>query len=44
MYVNKQNSIINFTNSKDKSLEVPIFLPPDAKNQLIGKDSDTGKD
>ena len=24
--------------------EAPILWPPDAKNQLIGKDSDTGKD
>ena len=24
--------------------EVPIFWPPDANSQLIGKDPDTGKD
>ena len=24
--------------------EAPIFWPPDAKNRLIGKDSDGGKD
>ena len=24
--------------------EAPILWPPDVKNQLIGKDSDTGKD
>ena len=24
--------------------EAPILWPPDAKNRLIGKDSDTGKD
>ena len=24
--------------------EAPIFWPPDAKNQLIGKDPDAGKD
>ena len=24
--------------------EAPILLPPDAKNRLIGKDADVGKD
>ena len=24
--------------------EAPIFWPPDAKSQLVGKDSDAGKD
>ena len=27
----------------DAEAEAPIFWPPDAKNQLIGKDSDAGK-
>ena len=25
-------------------ISTPIFWPPDAKSQLIGKDSDAGKD
>ena len=28
----------------DAEAETPILWPPDAKNQLIGKDSDAGKD
>ena len=28
----------------DAKAEAPIFWPPDAKSQLIGKDSDAGKD
>ena len=28
----------------DAEAEAPILWPPDAKNQLIGKDSDAGKD
>ena len=28
----------------DVEAETPILWPPDAKNRLIGKDSDTGKD
>ena len=28
----------------DAEAEVPILLPPDSKNWLIGKDSDAGKD
>ena len=28
----------------DVEAETPILWPPDAKNQLIGKDPDTGKD
>ena len=32
---------IGRTNAK---AETPILWPPDAKNQLIGKDSDAGKD
>ena len=33
-----------FIGKKDAEVEVPILWPPDAKSQLIGKDSDTGKD
>ena len=28
----------------DAKAEAPILLPPDAKNRLIGKDADAGKD
>ena len=28
----------------DVEAETPILWPPDAKNQLIGKDPDAGKD
>ena len=28
----------------DAEVEVPILWPPDAKNRLIGKDPDSGKD
>ena len=28
----------------DAEAEAPIFWPPDAKSQLIGKDPDAGKD
>ena len=28
----------------DAEAEIPIFWPPDAKNWLIGKDPDAGKD
>ena len=33
-----------FTGRTDAEAEVPILWPPDVKNQLIGKDSDAGKD
>jgi len=29
---------------KEINPEAPIFWPPDAKSQLIGKDADAGKD
>ena len=32
------------TGSSDAEAETPILGPPDAKNQLIGKDPDAGKD
>ena len=33
-----------FTGRTDAEAEVPILWPPDAKSQLIGKDSDAGRD
>ena len=33
-----------FIGRTDSEAETPVLWPPDAKNQLIGKDSDAGKD
>ena len=33
-----------FTGITDVEAETPILWPPDAKSQLIGKDSDAGED
>ena len=33
-----------FTGRTDVEAETPIFWPPHAKNRLIGKDSDAGRD
>ena len=33
-----------FLGRTDAEAEAPTFWPPDAKSQLIGKDSDAGKD
>ena len=33
-----------FIGGTDVEAETPILWPPDAKNQLIGKDPDAGKD
>ena len=33
-----------YSGRTDAEAEVPIFWPPDAKNGLIGKDPDAGKD
>ena len=33
-----------FIGRTDVEAETPIFWPPDAKNGLIGKDPDAGKD
>ena len=33
-----------FIGRTDAEAETPVFWPPDAKNQLIGKDPDAGKD
>ena len=32
------------TGRTDDEAEVPVFWPPDAKNWIIGKDRDSGKD
>ena len=33
-----------FTGRTDAEADAPILWPPDAKSQLIGKDSDAGRD
>ena len=33
-----------FIERTDAEAETPVLWPPDAKNQLIGKDPDAGKD
>ena len=33
-----------FLGRTDAEAETPILWPPDMKNQLIGKDSDAGRD
>ena len=40
----KGNQSWIFTGRTDAEAEVSILWPPDAKNWLIGKDSDAGKD
>ena len=40
----KGNESWIFIGRTDAEAETPIFLPPDVKNWLIGKDSDAGKD
>ena len=40
----KGNQSRIFTRRTDAEAETPILWPPDAKNWLIGKDSDAGKD
>ena len=40
----KGNQSWIFTGRTDVEAETPIFWPPDAKNWLIGKDPDAGKD
>ena len=39
----KGNQSCIFTGRTDAEAEAPIFWPPDAKNQLVGKDSGAGK-
>ena len=40
----KGNQLSIFIGGIDVEAETPILWPPDAKNWLIGKDSDAGKD
>ena len=40
----KGNQSWIFIRRTDAEAEAPVFWPPDAKNQLIGKDPDAGKD
>ena len=40
----KGNQLWIFTGRTDAEAEAPILWPPDAKNWLIGKDPDAGKD
>ena len=40
----KRNQPWIFIGRTDAEAEAPIFLPPDVKSQLIGKDPDSGKD
>ena len=40
----KGNQSWIFTGRTDAEAETPILCPPDAKNRLIGKDPDAGKD
>ena len=40
----KENQSWIFFGRTDAEAEVPILWPPNGKNQLIGKDSDAGKD
>ena len=39
----KENQPWIFIGRTDVEAETPILWPPDVKNQLIGKDPDTGK-
>ena len=40
----KGNQPCLFTGRTGAEAEAPVFLPPDASSQLIGKDPDAGKD
>ena len=40
----KGNQSWIFISRTDAKAETPILWPPDVKSQLIGKDSDAGKD
>jgi len=39
-----RKSVLNIHGRTDAEGEAPVLWPPDAKNWLIGKDPDTGKD
>ena len=41
---NRRNQFWIFIRRTDAEVETPILWPPDAKNWLIGKDADAGKD
>ena len=41
---NLRKSVLNIDGRIDAEAETPIVWPPDVKNQLIGKDSDAGRD
>ena len=43
-YQSKENQPWIFTGRTDAEAEAPVLWPPDAKNWLIGKDPDAGKD
>ena len=40
----KGNKLLIFPGRTDAEAEAPVLLPPDVKRQLIGKDTDAGKD
>ena len=40
----KENQLWIFIGRTNAEAEAPIFWPPDVKSQLIGKDTDAGKD
>ena len=40
----KENQPWKLIGKTDAEAEAPILQPPDAESQLIGKDSDAGKD
>ena len=40
----KRSQSCLFTGRTDAETETPILWPPNAKNELIGKDPDAGKD
>ena len=40
----KESQFWIFIGRTDAEAEIPILWPPDAKNRLIGKDPDAGKD
>ena len=40
----KGNQLLIFIGRTDAEADAPIFWPPDANSQLIGKDPDAGKD
>ena len=43
-YLFSNGKVRIFTGRTNAEAETPILWPPDVKNQLTGKDPDTGKD